>query len=299
MKEVFFDLSKPDSGMNYRWIQPPQVAYFITTVDSRGNPNTSPVTLGTCVSVDMDPSESGNYYYAFSLGYSDLPHVPPRQSQENLKEVPECVLSYIGSHLFRETQVAGLPLPRGISEIEVMGLTELPSKNVRPPGIRQCRVNIELQVVSSMPVGEHYQLHVGKAVGVSVDEELLREDAESDHHAGVYALNPWFELTVLGSEKRPPRIHMIQLDPRSIRRLPDHFGPAHTFVGSFENWLEDEQQRGRLTPEKREEILKLNQAWQENPDPIHHGKIKDRLTELIKALIPSKTESSTPWKSRE
>lgn len=286
--EVFYDLTRHDSGMNYRWVQPPQIAYFVTTLDKHGNPNTAPVTLGTCVSVDMNPQECGNYYFAFALGYSDLPHVPPRQSVQNLAEVPECVISYIGRPFFRHAQVASLPLPRGISEIEVMGLTELPSRRVRPPGIRECKVNIELEVVSETAIGQHYRLYVAKAVGVSVDKDLLEHDGQSELHAGVYALEPWFEVTVLRGEDRPPRIHMARLDPQSVRRLPDHFGPSRTFVGSFEQWLEDEVARGALKSEDQAKLLALNEQWQGNADPRTNGKVKRELTQLLKDLLPSK-----------
>ena len=122
MAEIFYDLTSPSSGMNYRWIQPPQIAYFVTTVDSKGNVNSTPVTLGTCVSVDMEPEECGNFYFTFALGCSNLPHVSARHGFQNLLEVPECVISYIGTDLFRESQVACLPLPKGISEIDVAGL---------------------------------------------------------------------------------------------------------------------------------------------------------------------------------
>ena len=39
MPERFFDLTVPNHGMNYRWVQPPQIAYFINTLDRFGNVN--------------------------------------------------------------------------------------------------------------------------------------------------------------------------------------------------------------------------------------------------------------------
>ena len=37
------------NGLHHRFIQPPQVAYFVSTVDSFGNVNVTPVTMGTCI----------------------------------------------------------------------------------------------------------------------------------------------------------------------------------------------------------------------------------------------------------
>lgn len=36
-------------GLHHRFIQPPQIAYFVTTCDRYGNMNTTPVTMGTCI----------------------------------------------------------------------------------------------------------------------------------------------------------------------------------------------------------------------------------------------------------
>lgn len=287
MKTTYYDLTQPDSGMNYRWIQPPQIAYFVTTVDAQGNVNSTPVTLGTCVSVDMDPAATGNFYFTFALGNAHLEHVPARHGFHNLEEVPECVISYIGAHLLTESQAVCLPLPPGISEIDAAGLTELPSRHVRPPGIAECLVNIEARVVSSTPIGQYYQLYVCQAVGVSVRGDLVELDNQSHLHAGALALDPLYEVTVLGETDRPPRLYYIKLDPDSVVRMPDHFGPQRTWVGSFENWLEDEVGLGRLTDEGRLSLLELNRRWQANPDPQANAPVKAELTQKLRELVPA------------
>ena len=286
MSEVYYDLSDPKHGMNYRWVQPPQVAYFVTTMDKHGNPNAAPVTLGTCVSADMVAEETGNYYFTFSLGYTDLPLAEARQSSKNLAEVPECVISYIGAHLFKEAQVASLPLPRGINEIDVMGLTPLPSKKVSPPGIKECKVNLEAWIEWSMNVGKFYRLFLAQIVGVSVDEEMVEADSESYHHGGIYGLDPLFEYTALGGNEGPARIHTIRLDPSTAKGLSGDIGPRRSFVGTFENWLEDEVNRGALTDEDRTRIIELNEQWQANRDAKTNGAVKEELTQRLRALIP-------------
>ena len=37
MSTAFFDLTQSDQGFNYRWVQPPQVAYLVCTLDEWGN----------------------------------------------------------------------------------------------------------------------------------------------------------------------------------------------------------------------------------------------------------------------
>ncbi|MCA9412254.1 MAG: flavin reductase [Candidatus Omnitrophica bacterium] len=291
MPEIFYDLTQHNHGMNYRWIQPPQICYFVSTVDSKGNVNCAGATLGTCVSVDMELEACGNFFFTLSLGYSDLPHVPGRQSQKNLHDVPEVVISYIGNHMFREAQIACLPIPKGINEMEVMGMTPLPSHHVQPPGLKEALINIEGKVISSTKLAEYYELYVCQAVGVSVDEDLVKKDEDSRWKAGAYEIDPLFEVTVLGENGHPPRLYVGNLDKNSIRGLPDDFGPWRTFVGRFDDWIEDEVTRGKIGEHDKKEILELNEKWRANMDPVGNAEVKKQLTERLKDLMPERKES--------
>jgi flavin reductase (DIM6/NTAB) family NADH-FMN oxidoreductase RutF len=288
MAETFYDLTKPQPQMNYRWVQPPQIAFFVTTVDKQGNVNSTPVTLGTCVSTDMTAESCGNYFLTFSLGCVDLPTIPARDAHKNLQEVPECVVSYIGKHLIRESQVACCPLPRGINEIEVAGMTELPSKHVRPPGIRECRVNIEAKVVDALPLGEFYYFYICRVLGVSVDEALLERDAQSRLHAGIWELEPLFETSILAEDGHPPRLYFSSLDRKSVIRMPERIGPQRNWVGTFKEWMEDEVRKGKITSTEFERVLTLHKAWLENPDPAANGRVKRQLTEFLRQLVDKK-----------
>lgn len=119
------------ADMNLRWVQPPQIAYLVTTMDKYGNTNVTPVTKGT--------SFGPPFYYAFALSNLLVPDWPSgddkpnvKHGYYNLKDVRECVFSYFGYDLLRESWIAGMPVPRGISEMEVAGLTPLSSKKVKP-----------------------------------------------------------------------------------------------------------------------------------------------------------------------
>ena len=46
------------NGLHHRFIQPPQIAYFVSTVDKLGNVNVTPVTMGTCI---------GHNFFSFTL----------------------------------------------------------------------------------------------------------------------------------------------------------------------------------------------------------------------------------------
>ncbi len=145
-----FDLLGGELDFNYRWIQPPQIVFLVSTLDARGEPNLTPATLGSCLVAAPDPEHpETSYYFAFSLGTADVPGLAARQGARNLEHSGECVISYPSIELMDEVNMSAYPFPSGISEFDVTGLTPLPSKHVKPPGIAECPVNIEGVVESS------------------------------------------------------------------------------------------------------------------------------------------------------
>lgn len=286
MSRIFYDLVRPETGMNYRWVQPPQIVYLVSTVDQYGNVNVTPVSLGTCVGVNSlpDPVES-NYFFAFSVGNVDLPNLPARDAYHNLETIPECVISYPGSDLLERIWVSALPLPKGINEMDIAGFTPLPSRKVRPPGIQECPVNMEAVVKSSCQVGAHFRLYICQVMSVSVIAELVAQDKTTTEHVGVLSIDPLFEIAIAALENRPPRLYFGKIDRKRLFRTPDDIGSSHTWVGTFEAWIENEVERGKISQKQMKEILTLNRQWQANPDPEVNHEVKMRLTRRLKEIV--------------
>ena len=290
MSTTFFDLTQSDKGFNYRWVQPPQIAYLVSTIDRLGNHNVTPVTLGTCVGVNSLSNPRGsNYYYAFSVGSADVPDIPARDAFNNLEAVPECVISYPGRDMMEQIWAAALPLPAGIEEMDVARLTPLSSRMVRPAGIAECPINIEARIKSSCHVGEHLRLYVCQVVGVSVEQELLERDRRDPLRRGILAIDPLFEVAIAAKDDLPPRLYFGQIDGDRLIRTPDDMGSSKKWVGSFEEWIEDEHRRNKITDEERGEILDLYNKWQENPDPIQNGQTKTQLTRHLTRIVWDRT----------
>lgn len=286
MSRIYFDLMKSDKGFNYRWVQPPQITYLVSTIDEHGNNNTTPVTLGTCVGVNSlaDPDES-NYYFAFSVGSVDVPDIPARQAFQNLEQIPECVISYPGSNLMEQIWITGLPLPAGINEVEVARLTPLASRFVEPAGVKECPINMEARVKSSCSVGDHYKLYICQILSVSVDENLIEEDRENPLHYGMLAIDPLFEVAIVPKENRPPRLYFGKIDHQNLIRTPDDIGSSKKWVGNFEDWIEDEFERGKINEQEREQIFRLHHEWQKNLNPVGNKNVKNDLTQYLKKVV--------------
>ncbi len=158
------------SFFNFRWMEPPIIIYYITTMDEYGNKNVAPISLGTYL---------GSQYFSFSLfceetGRTDKDketawHTSPRDTSLNLDKNGECVISYATKRQMLQMRIAGCPLPTGIDEGEVGGFTYFPSKLISVPCINECPVNMEATVIDSK-VYERIKLYIVKTKAVQVDE---------------------------------------------------------------------------------------------------------------------------------
>lgn len=287
MEFVYYDIEgEKRSGLNHRWVQPPQISYFVTTVDKFGNPNVTPVTMGT--------SFGPPHYYVFCLSNLFVPdwdgeYKPGiKQGYMNLKEVPECVISYYGHDLVRESWIAGMPIPKGINEMDVAGLTPLPSKKVAPPGIAECPVNMEAKVIHTLKVGSRWTLYTCEIVAVSVNADFVARDKAEFEDCGVLGIDPVFEIKI-AKGKTPEtdgmRLYYNRMDFSRIERCPEDVGCDDDWIGSFEQWLTDEQKKGKLTESERLELLDLDARWAQDRNPATNGAVKQELTARLKKMV--------------
>lgn len=284
MSAIFYDLEAPNPGRLVRWVQPPQITYLVTTIDAQGNVNSTPVTMGTCVG----PLR----HFAFSLSNLGKPGFETSDRQDlkhayyNLREVPECVISYVGHDLLRESWIAGLPLPRGISELDVAGLTPVPSHKVAPPSIRECPINLEVRVVSSHHMPPVHTLYICDIVGISVDAAYVERDQEDWQGMGILAIDPLFEVLIDGGATGNTRLVYARMDPDSIERTPDDIGClGDVWIGQFDQWIADEASRGRLADRELHEMLALREAWERDRDPVGNAQVKAELTERLRRVV--------------
>ena len=277
------------NGAHHRYIQPPQVAYFVTTVDKLGNMNTTPVTMG---------SQIGSRFFSFTLSNLfvdewDQDKYPyqdgVKQGYCNLREIPECVISYYGYPLLRESWIAGMPIPKGISEIDVMGLKPLPSERVKPCGIAECPINLEARVLHSHKLGKSWVNYICEVIQVTVHKELEEENRNGPMAGyGLLLIDPLFEIrTGKGSSPETENVRLVyqRLDKSTIERCPEDVGCKDFWIGSFKQWIKDEHERGKLSAAEVTRIHELEEKWAANRDPIHNKSVKNELTELLKKAV--------------
>ena len=277
------------NGSHGRYIQPPQVAYFVTTIDKFGNMNTTPVTMGTQIGHRFFSFTFSNLFidewdqekYPFQDGI--------KQGYCNLLEVPECVVSYYGYPLIRESWIAAMPIPKGISEIDVMGLTPLPSDIVKPCGIAECPVNLEMKILHTNKLGKKWVNYICEVVQVTVHKDL---DDKNKHGPlagyGISLIDPLLEMEInRGGTPQANSIRLVygRLDFSKIERCPEDVGCRDYWVGSFKQWINDEQSRDKLTQDEAKRAVELENLWAANRDPAENKEVKEELTVLLKKAV--------------
>lgn len=142
MKIIKIEMPLPRS----HGILSPRIGYIVTTVDGKGRVNAASFSNITSVSTEPERLVLSVYKKWDTL--------------KNIKKTKEFVVNVPSRKLLNEVWIcgdkyAGNPIPYGINELEIAGLTPLPAKKVKPPLIAECHGNLECKVVWMKNVGDH------------------------------------------------------------------------------------------------------------------------------------------------
>jgi len=252
--KIYFDADQKIHGMEpgvlHFHITPPRPADILVTIDPDiGSVNAMAGTFG--------PNSWNPLTFHLHFNNRLTSH-----TYYNLKATKECVLALPGRDLMRETWIVNLPTPKGINELEVAGLTPIPSRYVKPPGIKECPVNLECVVELTYDL---YMtgLAVIRVVGGSIDEELSRMGSKD--RVSIMRRYPLYEVdTALGI---PERFGLMgELMDCPLFPVGIGFGEGGA-VGLVE-WMSALKERNYITEDELTKILSLFKKWEHYPDRI-------------------------------
>ena len=273
--DVLIDYATSD--FSHRLVQPPIVCYLVTTQDAHGNTNCAPISMGNAV---WGGSPSPSWFFVIGV-------LNNRQTARNLKLNGECVISYYPYSLMQQSHIASLPIPEGISEIDVAGLTPVPSTKVRPCGIAECPSNVECRVVHEYAAAGT-TIFIMKVVAVNVAEEVYRADREHPYQPGMVMSDLLYEVSLNG---KPERINYMRMNLETIYRPGEDLGDKDLWTGTFVSWLRSEVERGRIEEREMAAMLDLEARWRGNPDPEANKAVKERLTWMLAEMAWRKPQA--------
>ncbi len=141
----------------------PRPICFASTVDKDGRVNLAPFSFFNVFSSKpplaiFSPNISGK------TGKK-------KDTHENVKEVPECVINIVNHQMVQQMSLASSPYPKGVNEFEKAGFTAIASDLVKPPRVKESPVQLECKVFEVREIGncnlvfcEIIKIHISEAV---------------------------------------------------------------------------------------------------------------------------------------
>lgn len=146
----------------------PRPICFASTVDKNGKANLAPFSFFNVFSANppiaiFSPARSGR------TGAT-------KDTYDNIKEVPECVINIVNYNMVYQTSLASSPYPKGTSEFEKAGFTQLASEKVKPFRVKESPVQLECKVNQVIELGQEGgagNLVICEVVMIHVSEDVL------------------------------------------------------------------------------------------------------------------------------
>src|SRR5688500_17321209 len=159
----------------------PRPICFASTVDKAGNINLSPFSF-----FNMFSSHPPVLVFSPSRRVRDN---TTKHTLENVREVPEVVINIVDFDMVQQMSLASCEFPKGINEFTKAGFTQVPATLVKPPMVKESKVNLECHVLEIKPLGNEGgagNLVICGVIRMHIADELLDENKKIDqrklHH---------------------------------------------------------------------------------------------------------------------
>ncbi len=272
--KVYFDgdqkLHGMEPGVLHFHVTPARPADILVTVDP---------DLGTVNAMAGTFGPNSWKPLTFHLHFNNL---LTSHTYYNLSETGECVLALPGRDLVRETWLVNLPAPRGINELEVAGLTPIPSRYVEPPGIKECPVNLECVVEMTYDL---YMtgLAVVRVIGGSIDEELTKKGSKD--RLSIMRSYPLYEVDTAPGV--PERFGLMG-DLIDCPVFPVGIGFGEGGSRGLVEWMTALKEKEYIAEDELSKIVQLFRKWEHYPERIvfsaenaKKAKLRKDLTQVL------------------
>ena len=169
------DLKTAERQYYLQHVIAPRPICFASTIDKAGNVNLSPFSF-------------------FNLFSSNPPIVvfsPARRVRDNttkhtlqnVLEVPEVVINIVTYDMVQQTSLSSCEYPKGTNEFIKAGFTPKPATLVKPPMVKESKVQLECKVIEIKPLGTEGgagNLIICEVMRMHIDDSLLDENKKID-----------------------------------------------------------------------------------------------------------------------
>jgi flavin reductase (DIM6/NTAB) family NADH-FMN oxidoreductase RutF len=156
----------------FKAVVAPRPIGWVTTVDSKGVVNLAPYSFFNAVSSDPPMV----FYGANGAHDADGGE---KDSLRNVRETGEFVCNLVTSALLSQMNDTATPAPRGVDEMQAVGLARLPSRLVKPPRVAaspahlECKLHQFLELPPDPRSGKRNVMVIGHVVAIHIDDAFI------------------------------------------------------------------------------------------------------------------------------
>ena len=169
------DLKPAEKQYYLQHVIAPRPICFASTIDKAGHVNLSPFSF-------------------FNLFSSNPPIVvfsPARRVRDNttkhtlqnVLEVPEVVINIVTYDMVQQMSLASCEFPKDVNEFIKAGFTEIPATVIKPPMVKESKVQLECKVIEVKPLGTEGgagNLVICEVLVIHIDDSLLDANKKLD-----------------------------------------------------------------------------------------------------------------------
>jgi flavin reductase (DIM6/NTAB) family NADH-FMN oxidoreductase RutF len=142
----------------------PRPIAWVVTEDAAGRRNAAPYSFFNAMG-DAPPVIA----LGLTAGRSGL-----KDTATNILATGEFVVNLVPESLAPAMNLTAIDAPRGVDELDLAGLTTLPSVHIRPPRIAGSPVAFECRLFQAIETGPAQLTVIGRVLAVHVDDAVLR-----------------------------------------------------------------------------------------------------------------------------
>lgn len=169
------DLSTQQKQYYLQHVVAPRPICFASTISKEGKVNLSPFSF-----FNLFSSNPPVVIFSPSRRVRDN---TTKHTLQNVLEVPEVVISMVSYDMVHQVSLASCEYPEGVNEFNKAGFTEVPASLVRPPLVKESKVNMECKVLEVKPLGTAGgagNLVICEVLMMHIDDSLFDEEKKLD-----------------------------------------------------------------------------------------------------------------------
>jgi flavin reductase (DIM6/NTAB) family NADH-FMN oxidoreductase RutF len=153
----------------------PRPVAFASTIDAAGNINLSPFSFFNLFSsnppiVIFSPARRGR-------------DNTTKHTLQNVLEIPEVVINIVDYAMVQQMSLSSCEFPKGVNEFEKAGFTAIPSLHIKPPRVKESKIQMECKVQEVKSLGEEGgagQLVIAEVLTMHIAESVLTAENKID-----------------------------------------------------------------------------------------------------------------------